>query len=282
MGMTLLLFSTVYAAIQLFGQSVPLRFGPVIHETRSEYSHIRIREKGTVRSLLFVDEDGKEQCQSSLDLADPGKNQLAYTRSLFASFLLCHPQHRVLIVGLGGGGMVRFLNRTFPEMKVEAVEIDPVVVALAAEYFKTVEGPNTGIHTADAFDFFGGESGAYDAIYLDAFLRATPGSGQQEKTARLKTEEFLKQVRASLTPGGVVAFNLLSSDEKTPGDIELIRRVFPSTLLFTVPTSGNLVLIASAGAHEPGIEGLRRRAIELDKLLPVGISFQELVENLIP
>ncbi len=280
--MALLLSGTIYTAIQFFGQTVPLRFGRVIHETRSEYSHIRIREKGTVRSLLFVDEAGKEQCQSSVDLDDPGENQLAYTRSLFASFLLCHPQHRVLIVGLGGGGMVRFLNRTFPEMKVEAVEIDPVVVALAAEYFKTVEGPNTVIHTADAFHFFDAEYGTYDAIYLDAFLRATPGSGQQEKTARLKTEEFLKQVRVSLSPGGVVAFNLLSSDEKTPGDIELIRRVFPSTLLFTVPTSGNLVLIASAGAHEPGVEELRRRAIELDELLPVGISFQELVENLKP
>ena len=34
--------------------------------------------------------------------------------------------------------MVRFLNESFPDMMVEAVEIDPVVVQLAGEYFCTV------------------------------------------------------------------------------------------------------------------------------------------------
>lgn len=279
-GMALLVSGVAYTAVHFFGASVSGRYGSILHETRSDFSHLRVREKGTVRSLLFVDEDGKEQCQSSLDLAAPGENQLGYTRSLFASLLFTHPQERVLIVGLGGGGMVRFLNHAFPGVTVEAVEIDPVVVRVASVYFGTVPGPKTVIHTMDAFVYFAQEQGGYDAIYMDAFLRPPADSGLDEKTSRLKTGEFLERLGNHLRPGGVVAFNLIESDPGTPDDIASIRRAFSSTFLFDVPGSRNLVVIASREAPGPGPDELRKRAVKLDEELSVGLSFRSLADNL--
>lgn len=256
-----------------------VRYGLVLHETRSPFSHIRIREQGTVRSLLFVDEKGSEQCQSSLDLASPGVLRHAYARTLFASLLYRHPQERVLIVGLGGGGMVRFLEHAFPATEIEAVEIDPVVVRLAEDYFGTKPGPRTQLHTGDAFDFFTDSRGPYDAIYLDAFLRAPEDTGLEERTERLKTRDFLERMRDHLVPGGVVAFNLVEADARTPGDLETIRSVFPETALFSVPGTGNLVAISLRDGTLPGKTELLERAAVLESIPALGFSPIALVEQ---
>ncbi len=283
-AMGVLLFGVAYFTPRAIAPVAPSasRFGELLHETQSDYSHIRVREKEGVRSLLFVDEDGTEQRQSAVAMADPGRNQLGYTGSLFTSMLYRYPQNRVLIVGLGGGGMVRYLNVAFPAMVVEAVEIDPVVVRLAAEYFDTVPGPRTRLHTRDAFAFFREGTDLYDAIYMDAFLRPGPDSGLEEKTTRLKTAAFLETVRSRLVPGGVLAFNLIESRAETADDLTAIRTVFPATALFTVPGSGNLVVIALTEVPAPDAAELIRRAKKLDVELAVGLSFEELAENLRP
>lgn len=277
--LALLIGTVIHLSVRVFRPTVEDRHGGILHETRSDFSHIRVREKGTVRSLHFVDEDGAEQCQSSLDLAAPGRLQLNYTRGLFASLLFVHPQRRVLVVGLGGGGMVRFLGENFPSTRVGAVEIDPVVVRLAGEFFGVREGPTVELHTADAFHFFEGEGGRFDAIYLDAFLRAPEATGLGERTARLKTRGFLEQVRDHLEAGGVVAFNLIAADPRTPEDLSTIREVFPGAVRFRVPGSGNLVVVAPRDGSGPTREALIRRGEELDRILSPGFSLAELAEN---
>ena len=269
-SLTFLIAGVVHFSVNLSRPTVEDRHGAILHETRSSFSQIRVRELGTVRSLHFIDAKGIEQCQSAIDLAAPGSMKLGYTRGLFASLLYRHPQDRVLIVGLGGGGMVRFLNEAFPTSMVEAVEIDPVVVGIAAQYFGTVEGAKTRIHTADAFEFFTPARGLYDAIYLDAFLRAP------EDTARLKTRAFLTTLREHLTPGGLVAFNLIQSDPRTTEDFATIREIFPAAVRFTVAKSGNLIVIAPRDDIVLNDAELHSRAAELDRSLALDFSLTEM------
>ena len=94
------------------------------------------------------------------------------------------PQERVLIVGLGGGGMVRFLNHHFMETQVDVVEIDPAVVQIAADYFGTYAGSRTMIVTEDAFVYLKQPHGPYDAIYMDAFLKPAADAGLEGVTQR--------------------------------------------------------------------------------------------------
>ena len=255
------------------------RFGAVIHEVRSPFSLIRVREQGTVRSLLFVDEANIERCQSSIDLAAPATLKLAYSRGIFLSLLVRHPQDRALIIGLGGGGMVRFLNHHLPATTVEAVEIDPEVVKIALSHFGLKEGPKTRFHTADAFDFIPTSTGSFDSIYFDAFLRAPEASGLGEKTRRLKTRAFLTQVRDRIAPGGVVAFNIIPADPETEEDLASIREVFPGMARFAVPNSGNQVIIAQRSGAMPDQASLTARAAELDAQLGLGFSLADLLRE---
>jgi len=256
------------------------RRGDVIHEVTSEFSHIRVRETGNIRSLLFVDDRGTEQLQSSIDLSAPEVMLVDYTKTMFASLLFTPSQKRILIVGLGGGGMVRFAESALPETQIEAVEIDPEVVRVAAEYFETKNGPRISIHTIDAFEFLRAKNGAYDAIYMDAFLKPKAGPELDELTKRLKTVEFLEDVKSRLSPDGLVAFNLIAWYPTTRGDIASIREVFPSVYRFSVPGTGNLVVIATQKEGRMETAQLLERAEKLKKELNVGLPFGEFVENL--
>ena len=199
-------------------------YGPIIHEETSSYSTIRVRGADNKRHLLFVAGNGREGLQSSIDLDNPGQLQVPYTRALFASFLFRHPQEKVLIVGLGGGGMVRFIDHQLPGTKVEVVEIDPVVVSLADKYFGTGQTPRVTIHTEDAFLFFRRNTSQFDAIYMDAFLKPSVDRKADSETARLKTVSFLKTIKAQLVPGGVLACNLITHRKETRADLVALSR----------------------------------------------------------
>ncbi|MEC8825641.1 MAG: fused MFS/spermidine synthase [Verrucomicrobiota bacterium] len=252
--------------------------GKVLHEETSEFSKIRIRGDEEKRHMLFVSDGGVEQVQSTIDLNNPGDLQVAYTKTMFASLLLKRPQRRVLLIGLGGGGMVRFVETHLPDMSIEVVEIDPVVVRLADKFFETRESPRVKIHTEDAFEFMAREHKPFDAIYMDAFLRPSIDGDPEGKTARLKTVAFLEIMRDQLVDDGVVSCNLISYRKTTPGDIEALREVFPAVELFKVPGTGNLVVIGSKQAGSRSEEEWAQEGKFVEKELPV-LPFREFVEN---
>ena len=236
------------------------------------------RGSDSKRHLLFVTDSGTEQLQSTIDLKKPGELQVAYTQALFASLFFKHPQERMLLSGLGGGGMVRFVENRFPGTTIEAVEIDPVVVRLAGEYFETTAKPGVVLHTEDAFAFLQREHSPFDAIYLDAFLRPSVDAESDSKTARLKTVEFLKTMRDQLTPDGVLACNLISYRKTTPGDLEALREVFATVKVVNVPGTGNLAVLASRREEAFSRERLLREALALEELYD--LPFAEFVAEM--
>lgn len=250
----------------------------LIHEVRSELSHIRIRDRGSLRTLYFVRDSGEEVIETSMDLRAPHVLQVLYTRYMFVSLLYRPQQSASLIVGLGGGAMVRFLNHFFPQVRVDAVEIDPVIVSIARQYFGTGVGPATRIFTEDGFEYLRRTSERYDVIYLDAFLKPSEQTDATGVPLRLKTVAFLRGLHQQLRPGGLVVFNLNYSNE-TPEDIENIRAAFPSVDVFRVPGSANVVVVGSLAERKPSDGELRDRGRELDRRRDHGFSFERFVAS---
>ena len=88
--------------------------GTVEAEVKSDYSHIRVRRQGTVRTMNFVRDNGVEQVESAWDLKHPNDLVLQYSRLMFASYFFASQQKQVLIVGLGGGAMIHFYGASTP------------------------------------------------------------------------------------------------------------------------------------------------------------------------
>jgi spermidine synthase len=255
--------------------------GAVEWEGKSAFSRIRIRRQGNVRTLLFVGDRGEEVVESAVDLDRPHQLLVPYSRVMFASYLFRPKQQRVLIVGLGGGSMVHFLQHYAPQLQIDVAEIDPVIVKIADTYFGVRAGGNLRISAADGRDYLQSTRKRYDVIYMDAFLRPRPETDSVGVPLRLKTSEFLKGVRTKLNPDGVAVFNL-HSYEGTEGDLSAMGEAFPQLYTFQTPGAGNLVVVASQVRSRERLSVLESRAKELDRTVPTDFSFQDMLKNLQP
>lgn len=122
---------------------------------------------------------------------------------------IAHP--RILIGGLGlGFTLKRVLELANKVATVHVVELLPEVVAWNREFLRAVNGallqdPRVEVFVADVFNIIkrGGRA-QYDVILLD--VDNGPTSFIQSKNERLYDRRGFNLIRASLKPGGRVAF----------------------------------------------------------------------------
>ncbi len=99
----------------------------------------------------------------------------------------------MLIVGLGGGSIPKKVQKEFPAMEIDAVEIDPEVIQIAKNHFNVRESNNLRIHAQDGRLFLTRTPHQYDIIMLDAyFTDAMP--------FHLATKEFFELAQRNSLP----------------------------------------------------------------------------------
>jgi spermidine synthase len=224
-----------------------------------------------------VRDDGQEVVQSRVNLTAPHTLASPYARSMFASYLYQPHPRRVLIVGLGGGAMVRFLTHHEAQVHIDAVEIDPVVVRLADQYFGVRSGGNVRVHTTDAVKFVESAADRYDLILMDAFLRPSSDTDTTGVPTRLKTLEFLGRLKRTLAPGGVVAFNV-NEHANMADDIAAVAAAFGRVAVYRSPPTDNKVVIASEGGMAMD-DDVRTRIPALDERFGGTLSFADVLRN---
>ncbi len=265
------------AGLAFWSRSPERAIGRLEHEEVSAFSRIRVRSDGDVRALTFVRDNGQEAVQSRVNLAAPHTLMSPYARGMFASYLYQPHPRRVLIVGLGGGAMVRFLTHHEPQVQIDAVEIDPAVVRLADEYFGVRSGGNVRVHTADAVAFVESTADRYDLILMDAFLRPSSGTDATGVPTDLKTLAFLGRLKQALAPGGVVAFNV-NEHASMADDIAAVAAAFGHAVVYRCPPADNRVVIATDGGVASDAD-VRARIEALDARFGGALSFAELLAN---
>ena len=93
---------------------------------------VYVTERFGVRSLHI----GSDTIQSSMRIARPNDLELAYTRSMMAFLLFNERPARLLMIGLGGGSLAKFVYHRMPQTATEVAEISPQVVAIARRLFQ--------------------------------------------------------------------------------------------------------------------------------------------------
>lgn len=114
----------------------------------SPYNHVTIRRNGSVVSFRRLENGG---AASAIDLANPRRQVIPYTATLFAPALVhCCPS-RVLNVGLGAGAFERLFETAFAGSSLTTIEIDPMIVEIAETHTGFRPGPRTEVVIAPAF-----------------------------------------------------------------------------------------------------------------------------------
>ena len=199
----------------------------VLVEEETSYSSLSVTEKNNFRTLYI---DGA--VQSQMDLNDPSKLVLDYTKSFHLTSLINPYLEEVLFVGGGGfSGPKSFLANYEYIAKIDVVEIDPVVVDVAKEYFFVPEDePRLEIINEDARVFLTQTDRKYDAIILDAY------SGY-DIPFHLTTKEFYHILDERLTEDGIIVSNFLGAlqgqnSKLFQSSYKTLQEIFPSVFVF--------------------------------------------------
>jgi len=79
--------------------------------------------------------------------------------------------NNVLLLGLGGGSVIKTLQDDFNfTRKITAIEIDPVLIELAANEFDVKPGEQLEILNRDAAEFVSVTTNIFDLIIVDLFI----------------------------------------------------------------------------------------------------------------
>jgi spermidine synthase len=245
----------------------------------SNYSHVKVTRDGDVRTLWFVRDNGEHVIESKVDLARPDDLRIEYTRFMFMSYAFRPEPKRVLIVGLGGGAMVHFLKIHDPKVKVDVVEIDPLIVSVADRFFDVRSGGEVSVKVGDGMAFIRDSDAKYDVIYMDAFLRPSGGTDQVGVPLHLKTLAFYEQIKKRLAPDGAVVFNL-NPHLSVGQDIQTIREAFPHAYVFRLEGYDGYVVVASTAAKAMTPTEISAAATRLDQRFGAPFSFRKMAGRL--
>jgi spermidine synthase len=170
------------------------------------------RAKGLGHDLIVTKRGGTITLWSAagirhtvFDSAAPHIPGLEYARNTLAALAFCPQTQSSLILGLGGGSIPRMLLAARPGMEVEAVEIDPAVVELAARYFDIHTLTRFILHLEDAASFLKRCRSRFGIIVVDTYI----GERFPDQCA---TREFLQDCRKCLSDDGVLVVNWMSGD----------------------------------------------------------------------
>ncbi len=158
----------------------------------------------------------------------------------------------LLLIGSAAGTIPKqFLAFFGQDRTIDAVELDPAIVAVGRKYFAMEDGqaPNYHVHEADGRIYLAQSTARYDMIGMDAYR-------QPYIPFHLTTQEFFTDVREHLTDRGVAVVNA----GKPGSDYRLVhtlantmRAVFPQVFILDVPSFGNSIVI---GVKQPVGDGV--------------------------
>ncbi len=235
LGMFIILFFCGAVVWFLPSSNVDPEKGLVAVE-QSPYAEIRVLDTNNRRHLLI---DG-----GTHTIVDPTtwKSHFPYVIVLDLAKAFFEKPGELLLVGLGGGSVVK--NFAHDGWKVDAVEIDQVVIKVAREHFG-LEASEGNIFEMDGRQYLLRHEKNYEIIAMDAF-------GSSSIPFHLVTEEAFALIASRLSADGVLAINI-----EALGWHHILVRSLAATLnksfsyVLALPTYrppesiGNLIILAS-------------------------------------
>jgi spermidine synthase len=235
----------------------------VLHTERSLYRNITVYESDDERCMRFTKQISARQ--TCISLKDHDQLVFNYTKMMLGALYLQPDPDKVLIIGLGGGTLPSTLSRIFPKAKIDTVEIDPAVVRVAQKYFHFRMTPTITVSEEDGRVFVKRaiqKGTQYDLVMLDAF-------DHDYIPEHLLTQEFLREVKKVMTPGGVLTANTWSSSRLYDHESATYESVFGR--FFNLRLGSRVILVKNDGLLSWPAITKNAKALET-RLRPFGVG----------
>ncbi len=230
--------------------------GPTFHDISTPYSRVWVYDKSRpsdgrpIRSMQISDE------MSSAMFLDGDDLVLNYSRFYRLAAHFKPGLKEALMIGGGALCYPRDYLRSFPDARMDVVEIDPKLTAVARELFGFRDDPRLRVVHEDGRTFLNRNRREYDVIFLDAYrsIYSVP--------YQLTTVEAVRKMHKGLKPDGVLIANFISAIEGDNGlflraEAATMKSVFSQVYLFPVDDpenaekAQNVVLVALKSPDRP-------------------------------
>ena len=224
---------------------------------------VAISEQNGVRSLHL----GGSEIQSAMRIDAPNELELLYTQYMMGFLLFQPTPSHILMIGLGGGSLAKFVYHQMPQTKTTVVEINQQVISAAFDHFALPEADERlQIILADGAEYMRDYSPTMDILMVDGFH-------DDCQSASLCSQDFYNQAYQALSKNGMLVVNLLSQDKNLNIYLQRIKESFQGRVITVLPeVRGNLIVLALK--HNPGrlpwkILNARARKLEEIYRLPL-------------
>ncbi|PKM11342.1 MAG: spermine synthase [Gammaproteobacteria bacterium HGW-Gammaproteobacteria-3] len=235
--------------------------GLVVHQSHDDEGIIEIVESEGVRALHF----GSSSRQSTMSIKAPDQLHSPYARAMMAWLLFKEQPGEVLMIGLGGGTLTKYLLHHFDECKIKVVEYRHGVVKIARSHFHLPLDPRLKIKIGEGGHFIRQHSldlsRQYDLLMVDAFDHAGMATS-------VSGEAFFDSCKTLLKYDGILAINLWGTDKALFQQVAWhLGQIFNWRILFLpVRGRGNIIGFAfNEGVAKPTLKILKNRALTLEQ-----------------
>ena len=222
---------------------------------------------GTYRKPFLVEDlESRSMCfsidgctQTEMRIDDHEALVSEYAR-IMMGFLVFHPRPKqVLMIGLGGGSLVKYCHRYLATTQVTAVEIDPDVIALRSHFYVPPDDERLHIVNEEGARYvatMAGRGERTDVMLVDAYDQFGIAKAVVERA-------FVENAKRVLGPRGVFVMNLVAEKDECKRHVETIRQVFGGAVIVIAMKRGdNLVVFAGNALLDPRHTVAARRNAE--------------------
>jgi spermidine synthase len=122
--------------------------------------------------------------------------------------------HTVLLLGLGGGSVIKSLRKSFRYRgKIDAIEIDPVMITIANKEFGIVKDARTQIECCEASQYVGKETKMFDLVIVDLFI-------DNRVSKEILSGDFWCALKDRVSPNGYIIFNSMHENYEITNSIK--------------------------------------------------------------
>ena len=184
-----------------------LKVPKVIFETSSELNeHIQVVQIGNTRKIKVDD------IEQSISHTSPMCERLYWGKVIEVVKKEVPELKKALIFGFGGGTIAHLLSQNFAGAEIIGVELDPVMVEIARDYFDIGSIPNLRVIIEDALRVavapgeYNLKEHDFDMLLVDVYVgQKYPDLG--------KSGNFIGSIKKLVKPGGLIIFNRIYRED---------------------------------------------------------------------
>lgn len=202
--------------------------------------------------------------QSKILKASPLVPVHQYIRAMLMSLSFTTVE-KVLVLGLGGGCLVRAINACNNETVLDVVELREAVMRVAKDYLSLPDNPQTHYYIQDANDFMNRKNkGRYDIIFSDLY-------SEDAMTPLQAKRFFLHSCADRLNDNGWLVINYhVPPDVSSPFSYSL-HSLF-KTVLHCITPSGNVIIYACKTDHQTPLSKFQERGNSVGEMFSCDVS----------